>query len=343
MPRLSQPLHFLLTGALAGIAACGGGSTEPPAEPPQVELGQFPPDLTGRLALAAVGGYGTLSDRVSWLHVIDTKSRVDRTVYYALGEEFKNSVAWTPDGTVLFVDAAYRVPNPADFPDCPQPSHFGETEPCYDRDTHWIDAVAGGEVLRRARAGSPAVAPDGRLALVDLPGGGIEVDEVALPLLFPLGGLLDQRLAWAPSGLYMAVTSPATSVQAPGLFLIEIATGTGTRILSGAPDEVISDAAYSPDGTRIAFTWAGGQRNGGEIWTVGPEGGGLAPVTTDFEDGHPAWTADGRYLSFVRQEGGGAPPYGIKFTIYVVPAGGGVPAPVVWSRRVSLGAHAWAP
>jgi Tol biopolymer transport system component len=58
------------------------------------------------------------------------------------------------------------------------------------------------------------------------------------------------------------------------------------------------NAAFSPDGNRIAFV---SERDGNmEIYVIGADGSGLRRLTHEFAlDDHPAWSPDGRRLAFV--------------------------------------------
>jgi dipeptidyl aminopeptidase/acylaminoacyl peptidase len=78
--------------------------------------------------------------------------------------------------------------------------------------------------------------------------------------------------------------------------------GTGELNLSdnAADDDA---AAWSPDGTRIAFS---SDRDGSpDIWLMDPDGGNLVQVTSGSDnDDHPAWSPDGTRLVFQREQNG---------------------------------------
>jgi Tol biopolymer transport system component/DNA-binding winged helix-turn-helix (wHTH) protein len=78
------------------------------------------------------------------------------------------------------------------------------------------------------------------------------------------------------------------------------------------------NAAFSPDGTRIAFTWDGPQRDNDDIYVK--QGNTESPLRLTEDPGrddHAAWSPDGSTITFVRWSGG-------TVTIRCVPAIGGV-------------------
>ena len=61
-----------------------------------------------------------------------------------------------------------------------------------------------------------------------------------------------------------------------------------------------SDPAWSPDGTRIAFTTGGSGAFERSIHTIGPDGAGRAALTSGHRDFSPDWSPDGRQIAFMR-------------------------------------------
>lgn len=69
--------------------------------------------------------------------------------------------------------------------------------------------------------------------------------------------------------------------------------------------------AISPDGTQIAFSYAG------QIWTVDTEGGEARPLTNGlWHATQPVWSPDGQSLTFAADRHG-------QYDVFVVPAAGG--------------------
>jgi len=100
-----------------------------------------------------------------------------------------------------------------------------------------------------------------------------------------------------------------------------------------------TDPAYSPDGTRIAFTRAN------DIWVMNADGTGQAPITgAEGPDSQPAWSPDGRSIAYVSNQntpGGNT----TGFELFVTDANGSdTPRRVTDTpNNVSSRAPAWSP
>jgi Tol biopolymer transport system component/DNA-binding winged helix-turn-helix (wHTH) protein len=114
--------------------------------------------------------------------------------------------------------------------------------------------------------------------------------------------------AWSPDGRFIAFHSYARG----GVWVMPARGGTPRQL---AP--VGSRPAWSPDSRRIVFQsdeqadaspGGFGAQVGSTLWIVDAEGGTPAPLTRSDAPigGHasPAWSADGRYISFTVFEGG---------------------------------------
>ena len=78
--------------------------------------------------------------------------------------------------------------------------------------------------------------------------------------------------------------------------------------------------AISPDGDQVAYSWNGPNSDNFDIYVqlIGA-GRPLRLTSNPAEEGHPAWSPDGRYIAFVRRVGRGA-----EAEVIQVPALGGV-------------------
>jgi TolB protein len=150
--------------------------------------------------------------------------------------------------------------------------------------------------------------------------------------------------AWSPDGSMLVFTSAplaGTDCKACALTLrTALADGTHstplTRHGAGIYD---SGAAWSPDGTTIAFV-RGTSDSPGRLYTVHPDGSALAAMATSAHASAPAWSPDALTLAFASPtgEGGG---------ILAIPAAGGpvrteVPTPT-GELTSDLRDPAWSP
>ncbi len=106
---------------------------------------------------------------------------------------------------------------------------------------------------------------------------------------------------------------------------VAAADGSGAKALN-KPFPVNSkayeqDAAFSPDGTRVAFV-RGVDDSRAAVWVVPASGGQAQRLTSDdFSAAYPRWSPDGKSILFQ----GLASPGSVVDKLYVVPVAGGTP------------------
>jgi Tol biopolymer transport system component len=99
---------------------------------------------------------------------------------------------------------------------------------------------------------------------------------------------------WSPDGLALAYQSGSGHADSE-LYSYTMSAGT-TQRLTHHPG-LDAYAAWSPDGSRIAWT---AQRGGAfAIWVMRRDGTGARRLTDGPADEHPAWSPDGRTIAFV--------------------------------------------
>ena len=157
----------------------------------------------------------------------------------------------------------------------------------------------------------PAFSPDGeRIAFGSFrEGGGIFIMGATgeSPIRLSDGGFDPQ---WSPDGSKIAYTSvlvanPYARSRRGVLWTVDVDSGEQTRITTDEEIDAV-DPAWSPSGTRIAFTsaWSGvyGQR---DIWTISASGGEATPVIQDkATDWGAVWSPSGEWLYFMSHRNG---------------------------------------
>lgn len=122
------------------------------------------------------------------------------------------------------------------------------------------------------------------------------------------------------------------------------ANGLGVQVVTQGPEDD-HFPAWSPDGTRIAFTRSVGNRLA-DIYVMDSSGGNilnLTPGTPQFADTSPAWSPDGTRIAFIRK------PVDVLFLptvtngdLYVMQADGSDPRRV-GKGETDAGSPAWSP
>ena len=121
----------------------------------------------------------------------------------------------------------------------------------------------------------------------------------------------------------------ATPQRPPEVYSV-LPSGSGRRLLARAADQ----PAWSPDRNRIAFAGASLGREG--IWLMRPDGRGQRRLTAKAGDGDPTWSPDGRRIVYRRDNGE-------NFDLWIVPAAGGKPAPLLRTSRANEVTPDWSP
>jgi Tol biopolymer transport system component len=151
---------------------------------------------------------------------------------------------------------------------------------------------------------------------------------LALFLLLPLAG------ASAAPGPLLAYTVPTTS----GPFDVVVSQPDGSdRVSLTGGAGLAQDPAWSPEGTRVAFSL------GGEIAVANADGTGLHTVTSGVPAGHsrfnPVWSPDGAQIAYLESNGNTGPD---SKDVWLVPSAGGTPTRLTTDGGAKVGL-AWQP
>ncbi|HKO26193.1 MAG TPA: hypothetical protein VJU80_01940, partial [Solirubrobacteraceae bacterium] len=130
------------------------------------------------------------------------------------------------------------------------------------------------------------------------------------------------ELAWSPKGDRIAFVRTPAGGGDREIYSINTA-GSGLTDLSNDPTSPDLEPAWSPDGTRIAYSGAlhQGESVGMDLWIMNPDGSGqheLFHENNKYSDGaYPAWSPDGTTIAFTANNGSG------YYHVWSVPASGG--------------------
>jgi dipeptidyl aminopeptidase/acylaminoacyl peptidase len=270
----------VVVGALGVAAAIGvlfaGVSAIRSAQPvPADEPTRRPPGI-----FANVGGWITYGNK-DGIWAVDPAQPGDPEGQIQLSSERGDPVAWSPDGSKLLV--LREVPSEDAFP------HY---------DLYVLNA--DGTVTRVTDAGEwisgGSFSPDGTEVVYGVSNAIYTVDvDGGTPRLVKNGEGIVSEAAYSSDGAQIAYFD-GSGDHSNSLHVMN-ADGTDVRVLTGPDYGHIDELAWSPDGSRLAFSL----QYGGGLYIVAVDGSGLTELIPNGEN--PAWSPDGSRIAFQRRAG----------------------------------------
>jgi Tol biopolymer transport system component/DNA-binding winged helix-turn-helix (wHTH) protein len=129
---------------------------------------------------------------------------------------------------------------------------------------------------------------------------------------------------------YVLYRSPSAGTE--GLWKLARADSTVIELWNGRQGRVVSALAIEPNGDRVAFTVAAGNR--AQLYVMNGDGRAAVRLAEDLDvRGNPAWSPDGQWIAIAADRGGGA-------QLFRIPSAGGPPVPTVDKYSID---PAWSP
>jgi Tol biopolymer transport system component len=157
-----------------------------------------------------------------------------------------------------------------------------------------------------------------RVPILDRPASSNDTNRIALPTL----GGLSPRLGRD----YLLYLSPNNGE------LWKLEREGATKLWNGRDGRIAGGPAVAPNGDRIAFTVASGERT--QLYSMNDDGTGIRRWAENLDvRGNPAWSPSGEWIAIAAERGGGP-------QLFKVPAGGARPIPILDDYSID---PAWSP
>ena len=214
-------------------------------------------------------------------------------------------------------------------------------------DIHVIPGSDGASSLIQERGSDPAWSPDGtQIAFTTSRDGNLEVyimqADGSNPVNLTNNPGFDAEPTWSPDGTKIAfITDRDGHGDIDDFFEVYVMDADGSNPINLTNDPGSNDfsPAWSPDGTRIAFTSVLGDLGRLEIFVMNADGSSPVNLTNNSaaDDFFPAWSSDGTKIAFTTNRDGI-----LNSEVYVMDADGSNPSNVTNDPGNDF-APAWSP
>ena len=125
-----------------------------------------------------------------------------------------------------------------------------------------------------------------------------------------------RALGWSPDGRWLlASVAGIGQFDAHLVAFSDFGDRVAQRVIDAAARRSVTEAAWSPDGTRIAWVARVGEERQLEVFVADADGAGQRNISRDpADDQHIRWSPDGRLLAFTSTRDGNAELYAQSFT-----------------------------
>src|SRR5258708_15333504 len=107
---------------------------------------------------------------------------------------------------------------------------------------------------------------------------------------------------WKPDGTQFVFSMRGTGTEQIYILSLSCANIAACRVVRLAPDELAMQPAWSPDGSKVAFSVGHNKAYGQAIYVINADGSGERKLTQldsheNNLDFNPAWSPDGNYIA----------------------------------------------
>jgi Tol biopolymer transport system component len=261
--------------------------------------GAGPPVLGGKIA------YMSMRDGQADIFSMDADGKAQFNITHDGSTDVRLDVepAWSPDGKQVAFERQYTQP------------HRGAILMIVKADGTKLRTLVPPALREGSRSSQPSWSPDGgavvftsnrdgnfELYVIKSNGQGLK------QLTFTKNSVRSFEPQWSPDGrtiLFSRSGTSASTVPQAHLYLLKLESGAVVQLTRSPSERGAGDEtpAWSPNGTRIAFT--SDRMGSNDIYVMRSDGSSMQRVTMGrSNDNHPTWASDGRTLAFVSDRTG---------------------------------------